>query len=150
MFVWPTSWLSCKATSVTLDITCKLCNWGPVSWRLTTIKWRQSSQSNRYFTIATRQTNYHEALPLSVNVQSHLTSLFADDGNASWYSVCQVSMVEWRLDCENCCHLTVFGLHDTGPEFFIPAMVLTPLISVILSLTQWPWPWLRFTRSMER
>ena len=24
-------------------------------------------------------------------------------------------MVEWRLDCENCRHLTVVGLHDTGP-----------------------------------
>ena len=42
-------------------------------------------------------------------------STFADDGNASWYSVCRVSMVEWRLDCENCRHLTIIGLHDTGP-----------------------------------
>ena len=25
-------------------------------------------------------------------------------------------MVEWRLDCENCRHLTVVGLHDTGPR----------------------------------
>ena len=41
---------------------------------------------------------------------------FADDGGASWYSVCQVPMVEWRLDCENCPHLTVVGLHDTGPR----------------------------------
>ena len=23
--------------------------------------------------------------------------------------------VEWRLDCENCRHLTVVGLHDSGP-----------------------------------
>ena len=36
-------------------------------------------------------------------------------GNASWYWVCRVLMVEWRLDCENCRHLTVAGLHDTGP-----------------------------------
>ena len=35
------------------------------------------------------------------NVQSHLNSSFADDGDASWYSVCRVLMVEWRLDCEN-------------------------------------------------
>ena len=28
-------------------------------------------------------SEYHEALPSSVNVQSHLTSLFADDDNAS-------------------------------------------------------------------
>ena len=27
---------------------------------------------------------------------------FANDGNASWHSVCRVPMVEWRLDCENC------------------------------------------------
>ena len=25
-------------------------------------------------------------------------------------------MVEWRLDCENYRHLTVVGLHDTGPR----------------------------------
>ena len=35
------------------------------------------------FTIDTRLTQYPEALPSSVNVQSHLTSSFADDGNAS-------------------------------------------------------------------
>ena len=52
------------------------------------------------------------------NVQSHLTSSFADDGNASCYSVCRVPMVEWRLDCENCRHLTVVGLHDTGPSTY--------------------------------
>ena len=40
---------------------------------------------------------------------------FTDDGNASWYSVCRGPMVEWRLDCENCRHLTVVGLHDTDP-----------------------------------
>ena len=57
-----------------------------------------------------------KALPSSANVQSHLTSSFADDGNASWYSVCRVPMVEWRLDCENCRHLTVVGLHDAGPR----------------------------------
>ena len=90
-------------------------NLGPVSWRPTTVKWRQSSQSNRHCTICTRQTEYHEALPSSANVQSHLTSSFADDGNASWYWVCRVPMVEWRLDWEDCRHLTVVGLHDTGP-----------------------------------
>ena len=60
-------------------------------------------------------TEYHEALLSLANVQSHLTSSFADDGTASWYSVCRVPMVEWRLDCENCRHLTVVVLHDTGP-----------------------------------
>ena len=64
---------------------------------------------------ALEKTEYHEALPSSVNVQSHLTSSFAVDGNASWYSVCWVTRLEWRLSCENCRHLTVVGLHDTGP-----------------------------------
>ena len=44
---------------------------------------RQFSQSNRHSTIGTGQTQYHEALPLSANVQSHLTSSFADNGTAS-------------------------------------------------------------------
>ena len=87
---------------------------GLVSWRPTTVKWRRFSGSNHHSTIGTRQTEYHEVLPSSANVQSHLTSSFADDGNASWYSVCRVPMLEWRLDCENCRLLTVIGLHDTG------------------------------------
>ena len=91
---------------------------GLVSWRPTTIKWWQSSQSNRHSTIGTRQTQYHEALPSSANVQSHLTSSFANNGNASWYSVCRVQMVEWWLDSEDCRHLMVIGLHDTGPRYF--------------------------------
>ena len=88
---------------------------GPVSWRPATVKWRQSSQSNRHSTISTWQTKYHEALPSLANVQSHLTSSFANDGITSWYLVCRVPMVKWQLDCENCRHLTVVGLHDTGP-----------------------------------
>ena len=46
---------------------------------------RPSSDDNfhRPTTIVTRQTEYHEALPSSANVQSHLTSSFDDDGNAS-------------------------------------------------------------------
>ena len=55
---------------------------GPVSWRLTIVKWQQFSQSNRHSVSGTQQTEYHEALPSSVNVQSHLTSSFDDDGNA--------------------------------------------------------------------
>ena len=100
-----TAWCSCLSRS----------DQGPVSWRPMTVKWRQSSQSNRHSTIGTQQTEYHEALPSSANVQSHFTSSFADDGNASWYSgfvECQ-----WRLDCEDCRHLTVVGLHDTGPRW---------------------------------
>ena len=108
--------LSCFYPTCThlLQITW-VCHLGPVSWRPTTVKWRQSSQCNRHSNIGTRQTDYHEALPSSANVQSHLTSSFADDGNTSWCSVCRVPMVEWRLDCEDCRHLTVVGLHDTGP-----------------------------------
>ena len=90
-------------------------NPGLVSRRPTTVKWRQFSQSNRHSTIGTPQTQYHEALPSSANVQSHLTLSFVDDGNASWYWVCGVPMVEWRWDCENCRHLTVVGFYDTGP-----------------------------------
>ena len=39
---------------------------------------------------------------------------FVNDGITSWYSVCRVPMVGWRLDCDNCRHLTVVCLHDTG------------------------------------
>ena len=87
---------------------------GKIYLRPVTVKCRQISQSNCHSTIGTRQTEYHEAL-LSSNMQSHLTSSFADDCNTSWYSVCRVPMVEWRLDCENCRHLTAVGLHNTGP-----------------------------------
>ena len=89
---------------------------GPVSWRSTIVKYRQSSQSNRHSTIATRQSEYHEALPSSANDEVRCDCTFADDGNASWYWVCRVPMVKWRFDCENCRLLTVVGLHDTGPS----------------------------------
>ena len=89
---------------------------GPVSWRPTTVKWRQSSQSNRHSTIGTRQTEYHEVLLTSANDEVRCDCTFADDGNASWYSVCRVPMVEWRLDCEDCGHLTVAGPRDTSPR----------------------------------
>ena len=61
---------------------------------------RRPSSDDSY--IGTRQTEYHEALPSSANVQPHLTSSFADDGNPSWYLVCRVPMVEmtvglWKL-----------------------------------------------------
>ena len=88
----------------------------PVSWRPTSVKCRQSSQSNRHSTVSTRQTERHEALPSSVNDEVRCDGTFADDGNASWYSVCRAPLVEWRLGCENRRHLTVVGLHDTGPR----------------------------------
>ena len=83
---------------------------GPVSWRPTTVKWWQFSQSNSHSTIGNRQTEYYEALPSSANDEVRCDCTFADDGNASWYSACRVPMV----DCEYCCHLTVVCLHDTG------------------------------------
>ena len=88
---------------------------GPVSWRPTSVEWRLFSQSNCHSTIGTRQTEYHDALLLSANDEVRCDCMFADDGNASWYSVCRVPMVKWRLDCKNCCHLTVIGLLDTSP-----------------------------------
>ena len=99
---------------------CKVADQGSVSWRPTTVKWQQFSQSNRYSTIGTRQTEYHEALPSSANDEVRRDCTFADDGNSSWNLVCRVPMVEWRLDCENCRHLTVVGLHDTGPRLQFP------------------------------
>ena len=73
-------------------------NLGPVSWRPMTVKWQQFSQSNRHSTICTRQTEYHEALPSSANDEVRCDCTFADDGNASWYSICREPMVERRLD----------------------------------------------------
>ena len=112
---------------------------GSISRRPSTAKWRQFSQSNRHSTIGTRQTEYHEALPSSANVQSHLTSSFEDDGNASWYWDCRVPMVEWRLDCENCRHLTFAGLHDTGPwSDKVKADMSAPqLVTATASLASW-------------
>ena len=99
-----------------LTLQCKSLDYldqGPVSWRLTTVKWQQS---NRHSIISTRQTEYHEASPSSANNKVRCDCTFADDGNASWYLVCRVSMVEWWLDCR---HLTVVGLHDTGPRVVV-------------------------------
>ena len=90
---------------------------GPVSWRPTTVKWRQFSQSSHHSTICTQQTEYHEALPSLANDEVRCDCTFADDGNASWYSVCRVPLLEWRLDCQNCRHLMVVCLHDTGSRF---------------------------------
>ena len=75
-------------------ITCSICtvrfklvlkNQGPVSSRPTTAKWRQSSLSNCHSTIGVRPTEYHEALPSSVNDEVRCDCTFADDSNASWY-----------------------------------------------------------------
>ena len=82
----------------------------------TTVKWRQFSQSNRHSTIGTRQTEYHDALPSSANDEVRCDCTLADDGNASWYWVCRVPMVKWRLDFKDCRHLTVVGLRDAGPS----------------------------------
>ena len=73
---------------------------GPVPWRLMTVKWWQLSQSNCHSTIGTRQTEYHGALPSSANDEMRCDCTFANGGNASWYLVCRVLIVEWRLDCQ--------------------------------------------------
>ena len=49
---------------------------------------------NHHSTIGTPQTEHHEALPSSVNDKVRYDSMFADNGNASLYSVCRVPMVE--------------------------------------------------------
>ena len=51
-------------------------------------------QSNCHSTFGTQQTEYHEVLPSSVNDKVRCDCTFADDGSASWYSVCQAPMVE--------------------------------------------------------
>ena len=61
----------------------KFMHQGPVSWRPTTVKWRQFSQSYRHSTIGTRQTEYHEALPSAANDEVRCDCTFVDDGNAS-------------------------------------------------------------------
>ena len=108
----PKDW--CKRSQLNAPVERQTKHQGPVSWRPTTVKWRQFSQFNRHSTIGTRQTEYHEALPSSANDEVRCDCTFADDGNAPWNSVCRVPIVEWQLDCENCSHLTVVGLHDTG------------------------------------
>ena len=129
---YPLKWLLCimrhKTSWLTNEVLCDLrisslpcrqeprSELGPVSWRPTTVKWRQFSMFKRHSTISTRQTEYHEALPSSANDEVRCDCTFADNGNASWYSVCREPMVKWWLDCEYCRHLTVVGLHDTGPR----------------------------------
>ena len=125
----PPRWLGVKASSSTAA------DLGPVSWGPMTVKWRQFSQSNRHSTIGTRQTEYHEALPSSVNDEVRCDCTFADDGSASWYLVCRVPMVEWRLDCENCRHWTVVGLHDTDPW---GRFSVSPWILFRVESYQWP------------
>ena len=113
---WPLN-LATKSFKGQRDLLSTVSIKGPAWWRPTTVKWRQSSLSSRHSTIGTRQTEYHEALPSSANDEVRCDCTFADNGNVSWYSVYRVPMVEWRLDCENCRHLTVVGLHNTGPRF---------------------------------
>ena len=99
-----------------------------------TTKWRQFSQSNRHSTISTRQTQYHEALPSSVNVQPHLTSSFADDSNASWYSVCRVTVVDdgWTVK-------TVVTWRSSASMIPAPdVLTVTPRVTIILNTRQIP------------
>ena len=133
---------------------------GPVSWRLTTIKWQQFSQSNRHSTIGTRQNEYNEALPSSANVQSHLTSLFDDDGNASWYLVCRVrwwndgwtvkTVVTWRLsasmipapDVSSFCSCLIWRAEGVWVSSWFLSL-LTVIVSIIHILF-WTWVLIHF------
>ena len=156
MLFWPVShrrgagragqwrmWLSSCWTLAFLRAPCRSSEvvWilGPVSWSSTTVKWWQFSQSNRQSTIGTQQTECHEALPLSANDEVRCDCTFTDDGNASWYSVCRVPMVDWRLDSENCCDLTVGGLHDTSPRCSKMKLVIQggKARTICLEITQW-------------
>ena len=126
---WPSRWVTHWCFTP--------CHLGPVSWRPTTVKWRQFSQSNRHSTIGTRQTEYHEALPLSVNMQSQLTSSFTDDGNASGTRFVECG---WWNDGWSVKTVVLDGhwLHDTGPcydylEVLVlqgspPSLVLSPTL----------------------
>ena len=49
-------------SSLSAPLPFKVVDQGPVSWRLTTVKWQQFSQFNRHSTIGTQQTEYHEAV----------------------------------------------------------------------------------------
>ena len=111
-------------------------------------KWPQFSQSNHHSTIGIWQNEYHKALPSPANAESHLTSSFANGGTASWYLVCRVPMVDWRLDCENCRHLTIVSLHDTGPwssrNNYLTGEIVWHrrrlLEGALSSYGPWPWP----------
>ena len=73
------------------------------------------SQANCHSTIGTRQTEFHEALPSLANDEVGATARSPTMVTLHETRVCQVLMVEWQVDCENCHHLTVVDLHDTGP-----------------------------------
>ena len=45
-------------------------------------------------------------------------------------------MVEWRLDCEDCRHLTVVGLHDTAPKIVCSLLMLFALVHEYLDHCQ--------------
>ena len=51
-------------------------------------------------------------------------------------------MVEWRLDCEDCPHLTVVGLHDTGP--WINTVILSRLVVRRSGLLHFELAWVNF------
>ena len=87
---------------------------GLVSWRLMTVKWWVFTvQPSVHHWHSTNQVSWSVIIICEQRVRRDYT--FADDGNTSWCSVCRVPMVEWWLDCENCCHFTIVSLHDTGP-----------------------------------
>ena len=82
---------------------------GPVSWRPATVKLHSSTViPPSALDKPSIMKRYHRRRTTRWGVTARSPTMV----NASWYSVCWVPMVE----CENCRHLTVVGLHDTGPR----------------------------------
>ena len=77
--------MSCLVDLAVMVSALRALDLGPVSWRATIVDRPSFSQSYSHRTMGIGQTEYQKALPSSVNVQSRLTSSFADDGNASWF-----------------------------------------------------------------
>ena len=141
---------TCYTVPVVLSTKGVLCNWfrmprnfgaGLCGWGITSIStvyesWgrRPSSDDSFHSPTVIPPSALNKLSIMKCYVQSHLTSSFADNGMASWYSVCWVPIVEWQLDSENYRHLTVVGLHDTGPW-----LELHPLPCLHLEDTKHTW-----------
>ena len=109
-----------------------------------------SQQTPNAWTAPVSKGRYHGGQRPSSDDIFHGT--FADGGNASCYSACRVPMVEWRLDCNNCRHLTVVVLHDSGPRLGegvrgIHSCLSTGDFSVGASVAAVPGGWCRHVRA---
>ena len=95
--------------------------------QVTTVFTVQPSFHHRHSTKPSIIKRYHRRRTCSHTLLRRLPTMVTLDDTR----FCRVPMVECRLDCENCRHLTVVGLHDTGPRSGVilpcPAMVWGPL-----------------------